>query len=280
MFRSLHRKLVLILVLLIVSVMAVVGTFLINSINTFYLNSFYEQMQAVFTTDTIRSMQEAAAEPGTDGLKTIIDAHKSRLGIDDYRNYAILDSEGGFLDGSNPNVSVTRTSNVIAAMAGETGTRSAVSDSIMDIAVPLDKNGDGAVDYIVYIADNKREISDLSWRFFQIVMQAMMFGLLAAILLSFLLSKTITTPIERITEGARSIAEGNFDQRADPFVQLHGAPFEKHGRRGAGRARQAEHAVPAHDRRRSRLYDRRHAHPHESGNRKSAGRACGAEAEL
>ena len=40
MFRSLHRKLVLILVLLIVSVMAVVGTFLINSINTFYLNSF------------------------------------------------------------------------------------------------------------------------------------------------------------------------------------------------------------------------------------------------
>ena len=155
MFRSLHRKLVLILVLLIVSVMAVVGTFLINSINTFYLNSFYEQMQAVFTTDTIRSMQEAAAEPGTDGLKTIIDAHKSRLGIDDYRNYAILDSEGGFLDGSNPNVSVTRTSNVIAAMAGETGTRSAVSDSIMDIAVPLDKNGDGAVDYIVYIADNK-----------------------------------------------------------------------------------------------------------------------------
>ena len=138
----------------------------------------------MFTTDTIRSMQEAAAEPGTDGLKTIIDAHKSRLGIDDYRNYAILDSEGGFLDGSNPNVSVTRTSNVIAAMAGETGTRSAVSDSIMDIAVPARQNGDGAVDCIVYIADNKREISDLSWRFFQIVMQAMMFGLLAAILLS------------------------------------------------------------------------------------------------
>ena len=70
MFRSLHRKLVLILVLLIVSVMAVVGTFLINSINTFYLNSFYEQMQAVFTTDTIRSMQEAAAEPGRMVLKT------------------------------------------------------------------------------------------------------------------------------------------------------------------------------------------------------------------
>ena len=212
MFRSLHMKLVLILVLMIVSVMAVVGTFLINSVNTFYLDNFYEQMQSVFTGDTILSLEEAAAESGADGLITIIDAHRSRLGIDDYRNYYILDNQGRFLDGSNPNISVTRTSNIIAAMAGDAGTRSSVSDSMMDIAVPIDMDEDDGTDYIVYIADDKQEISDLSWRFFQIVMQAMMFGLLAAILLSFLLSKTITTPIERITEGAKSIEEGNFDQ--------------------------------------------------------------------
>ncbi len=212
MFRSLHMKLVLILVLMIISVMAVVGTFLINSVSTFYLDSFYEQMQSVFTTDTILSMEEAAAENGADGLITIVDAHRSRLGIDDYRNYYILDGQGRFLDGSNPNITLTRTSNIISAMAGEAGMRSSVSDSMMDVAVPVDMDGNDVVDYIVYIADDKQEISDLSWRFFQIVMQAMMFGLLAAILLSFLLSKTITTPIERITEGAKSIAEGNFDQ--------------------------------------------------------------------
>ena len=212
MFRSLHMKLVLILVLMIISVMAVVGTFLINSVSTFYLDNFYEQMQSVFTTDTILSMEEAAAENGADGLITIVDAHRSRLGIDDYRNYYILDGQGRFLDGSNPNITLTRTSNIISAMAGEAGMRSSVSDSMMDVAVPVDMDGNDVVDYIVYIADDKQEISDLSWRFFQIVMQAMMFGLLAAILLSFLLSKTITTPIERITEGAKSIAEGNFDQ--------------------------------------------------------------------
>ena len=212
MFRSLHMKLVLILVLMIISVMAVVGTFLINSVSTFYLDSFYEQMQSVFTTDTILSMEEAAAENGADGLLTIIDAHRSRLGIDDYRNYYILDGQGRFLDGSNPNITLTRTSNIVSAMAGEAGMRSSVSDSMMDVAVPVDMDGNDVVDYIVYIADDKQEISDLSWRFFQIVMQAMMFELLAAILLSFLLSKTITTPIERITEGAKSIAEGNFDQ--------------------------------------------------------------------
>lgn len=213
MFRSLHMKLVLILVLMIISVMAVVGTFLINSVNTFYLDSFYEQMQNVFNqSSTMDSLKDAAAEQGAPGLQTVIEARESALGIDDYRNYYILDAEGRYLEGSNPNITLTRTSNIVAAMAGELGARSSVSDSMMDIAVPIDKDEDGGVDYIVYITDDKSEISDLSWRFFQIVMQAMMFGLLAAILLSFLLSKTITTPIERITEGARSIAEGNFDQ--------------------------------------------------------------------
>ncbi len=208
-------KLVLILVLLIVSVMAVVGTFLINSVSTFYLDIFYDEVQSVFTPDMIASMQQTAAESGENGIVTVLSAHKSGLGIDDFRNYYVLDKEGHFLAGSNENLAgaLTRTSNIISAMAGGTGERSAAADSIMDVAIPLDKDGNGEVDYIVYIADDKSEISDLTWRFFQIVMQAMMFGLLAAILLSFLLSKTITTPIERITEGARSIAEGNFDQK-------------------------------------------------------------------
>ncbi len=215
MFRSLHMKLVLILVLLIVSVMAVVGTFLINSVGTFYLDSFYEQVQGVFDPAMISALQDTASESGAAGVKTVVSSYESALGIDDYRNYYILDGEGRFQQGSNETLagSLTRTDNIVAAMAGSTGTRSSVSDSIMDVAIPLDKDGDGKVDFIVYIADDKREISDLSWRFFQIVMQAMMFGLLAAILLSFLLSKTITTPIEHITEGARSIAAGNYDQQ-------------------------------------------------------------------
>ena len=214
MFRSLHMKLVLILVLMIVSVMAVVGTFLINSVSTFYIDSFYEDMQNVFNQTDVMQSLENAAQAGTTDIQTVVDSYEGQLGIDNYRTYYILDSQGRVLASSNAlrEASFTRTSNVIAAMAGETGTRSSVADSVMDVAVPI-RAGDGdQVDYIVYIADDKREVSDMSWRFFQIVMQAMMFGLLAAILLSFLLSKTITTPIERITEGARSIAEGNFDQ--------------------------------------------------------------------
>ena len=48
MFRSLHMKLVLIMVLLILSLMTVVGAFLMNSVVRFYLDDFYVQMQDVF----------------------------------------------------------------------------------------------------------------------------------------------------------------------------------------------------------------------------------------
>lgn len=214
MFRSLHMKLVLILVLMIVSVMAVVGTFLINSVSTFYIDRFYEDMQSVFNQADVMQSLKNAAQHGTDDIQRVIGSYEGQLGIDNYRTYYILDSNGRVLTSSNAirELSLTRTSNIIAAMAGETGTRSSVADSTMDVAVPIMAGGDNTVDYIIYIADDKREVSDMSWRFFQIVMQAMMFGLLASILLSFLLSKTITTPIEHITEGARLIAEGNFDQ--------------------------------------------------------------------
>ena len=118
-----------------------------------------------------------------------------------------------------------------------------------------------------------------------------MFGLLAAILLSFLLSKTITTPIERITEGARSIAKGNFDQElgvqsSDEIGELTrsfnymAGQLKEHGRRGAGRTRQAEHLVPAYDGRRSSVHDRGPAHPYESGDRKPAGRAGGGRPDI
>ena len=61
MFRSLHRKLVLVLVLLIVSVMAVVGTFLINSVTSYHIQEFRSQMYSVFTGEFILTLEQNAA---------------------------------------------------------------------------------------------------------------------------------------------------------------------------------------------------------------------------
>ena len=122
MFRSLHMKLVLILVLLIVSVMAVVGIFLINSVGSFYLEDFRSQVQdTLWTGDVMAAMENAAAAPaGAEALKNVVAAYDTQLGLDQYRSFSILDAEGKFLTGSAANAASAeqfyRRPNIIAAM--------------------------------------------------------------------------------------------------------------------------------------------------------------------
>ena len=63
MFRSLHMKLMLIMILLIISLMTVVGAFLVNSVSGFYQEQFYSQMQGVFQdSDFFQAL--CSADPG------------------------------------------------------------------------------------------------------------------------------------------------------------------------------------------------------------------------
>ena len=221
MFRSLHMKLVIILILLIVSVMAIMGTFLVNSVGSYYLNDFETQIENVMTEnnyETYRSLEQAAQESDApERIMEILSAFVGRLGIDSYRTYAVLDGNGTFLTGDNGALAseLTRTPNVLTAIGGEVGAANTTIDSYMDYAIPLGKDDDGEPKYIVYFFDDKRETRDLSWNFFGIVVKAMTFGLLVAVLLSFLLSKTITTPIENIRTRAQMVAAGDFSHRLD-----------------------------------------------------------------
>ena len=58
--RSLRMKLIMIMVLLILALMTVVGSFLINGVGNFYINEFYVQMGQTFSQDFIRA---ASADP-------------------------------------------------------------------------------------------------------------------------------------------------------------------------------------------------------------------------
>ena len=67
-------KLVIILVLLIMSVMVVVGTFLISSVTSYHIDDYKQQMAAVFTTDFIQALNDKASLPdGASQMKDMID---------------------------------------------------------------------------------------------------------------------------------------------------------------------------------------------------------------
>ncbi len=221
MFRSLHMKLVLIMVLLIMSLMTVVGAFLINSVVGFYLDDFHTQMVDVFGNDTqfVRDLREATEGEanGVVALQNVLNSNLGSLGVNGRnRNYAILDGNtGAYLAGSNDEMadSLEMTPNLLAALSQrEVGSESDVTADYMDVAIPITR---GSTPYIIYIRDNRQTVQDLNNELFMLIIEALIFGLVISVLLSFLLSKTMITPIERLTDGAKRVAEGDFSRKIE-----------------------------------------------------------------
>ena len=98
MLRSLHSKLVMIMVLLILSLMMVVGAFLINSVTAFYLEDFYTQMSEVFQSPSLYADLTDATEGEENSAEMVADvlgAYAGELGVDGRnRKLYILDQDG------------------------------------------------------------------------------------------------------------------------------------------------------------------------------------------
>ncbi len=203
-------KLVFVLVLLIVSVMAIVGTFMSNRVSVYYFDDFTEQMNSVFNSELFYMLKnEAKADDGAARLKQAMEAYSSALRISSYRNFYILDGETGkTLAGSNDD-EVVRTPAIISALSGRIGQEKRISSGYIDRAAPIEV--DGKVKYIVYIKDVKQDLQELTASMFTIILRSILFALLIAVLLSFLLAKTITNPIENITKSAKLMSLGEFD---------------------------------------------------------------------
>lgn len=216
MFRSLHIKLVMILLLLVTSLMAVVGAFLMTSVTSFYIDDFYAQMSETFGesnaafVQTLRS--EAAQEDGMQRIQAMIETYSGTLGIDGRnRNYYILDARtGAFLAGSDEGgETLEQTENILTARNGSVGDKSDIAANYMDVAIPI-SGGDNS--FIIYIRDNRSTVSSLNSELLLIILQALLVGLLVSVMLSFLLAKTIIDPIEKLTEGTERIAKGDFNE--------------------------------------------------------------------
>lgn len=220
MFRSLHMKLTMILLLLITSLMAVVGAFLTTSVSSFYIDTFYQQMDDVFGEGNAgfyaTLCSEGAQSNGAELIQKMLEANTGLLGIDyRTRNYYVLDKRGNFINGSatpeNGVLPQGATANLLAAENGRVGDQSNITADYMDVAIPVMAPSGDELLYIIYILDSRDTVSELNNQLFLIIMQALIVGLLISLLLSFLLSKAMVGPIEKLTAGAEKVAAGDFD---------------------------------------------------------------------
>ena len=219
MLRSLHMKLVMIMVLLILSLMTVVGAFLINSVMAFYLEDFYTQMSNVFARESLTRDLTTATQGEEDGAQAILDileTYSGELGLNGYsRTLFILDGETGeYLAGNNDDAGKKLSydsANLTHALAtGEDSSSPDMAADYMDVAITLDRGGSS---YVIYILDNKTTVNSLISQMFVLILESLVFGLVISILLSFLLSKTMIIPIQRLTEGAMRVAHGDFSRK-------------------------------------------------------------------
>ncbi|MBQ9973598.1 MAG: HAMP domain-containing protein [Oscillospiraceae bacterium] len=224
MLRSLHMKLVMIMVLIILSLMTVVGAFLTNSVVAFYLNDFYSQInevindQDVFYDLTTQTPAELSGEvTGVEMMDQVLGAYAGALGVNgSSRNYYILDANGVYLTGTNDQAGeeLEYTENMLAVIRDRTrvGDESNVAADYMDVAIPVDR---GERSYIIYFRDDRSTVDELNSQLFVLILEAMVVGLVISVLLSFLLSKTMVTPIQRLTDGAERVAGGDFSDKLE-----------------------------------------------------------------
>ncbi len=210
MFKSIQWKLVTMFVILVLAIMIAFGTFLQERITVFYHETFMSEMNVVFLPELTDQLFKAEkAENSAEALKNVLDVYSGRLGLNSNRNYFILDkTDGHFISGSQSYSDPEITANIIAAMAGKTGSATNVNLPYIDYAYPLNR-------HIIYVKDNKQELLALNNNVIVIIAQALLIGILLSLVLGFFMSRTLTRPIANLTKKAQSISEGNYAQRID-----------------------------------------------------------------
>ncbi len=200
-----------------ITVMCVIGTVLINNVNSFYMGEFTDQMEQNLSEDSTLTQeleQALSAENFAAEQLKILGTYRGILGIDDYRNFYILDADGNYLGGSDSRLgdALQKTPNLLAAMRGTPDNTQPLGADYADYAIKLEN---GEAECIIYVRDSMDEMQRFTWVLVSIILQALMLGLIFAIILAFFLSKAITAPIQSLTRGAKLIAAGEFSHEID-----------------------------------------------------------------
>ncbi len=186
-----------------------------NGVTSFYVDDFTEQMTECFDSGGLLMMdlrQAAHNDSPASEMKNVLASYSSILGIDGYRNYYVLNTDGEMLAGSDVvlGADLIVTPNILSAIAGAGENISSGGMEYSDWAVRIPVTQLPEEDCIVYIKDSLEEMRQLNTVLFSIILQAMVIGILIAVLLSFFLAKSISSPLQSLTYGTQLVASGEF----------------------------------------------------------------------
>lgn len=206
-----------ILFLLVICLMIMVGTFLISTIDSTYSNSFISDMQK-FEQD-LESSQIIADDivlDDTEYASELFKAFKTYFQIDDTTKKGYLLSPLGevILPANRNSNDLEITDNIVIAMSGNVGNNVNEEDDYFDYAKPVIMQGE--VKYVCYLKQGKDTINEIIDALKRSIVYVVLVALVISILISYIISRTITIPVHKLTKSAEKMANGDFTQIKEP----------------------------------------------------------------
>ena len=206
--------------LFIICLMIMVGTILISNIEDTYSNSFVADMKQFdeeLTNSDIIS-DDIVIESDAEYANQLFRVFKTYFQIDDTTKKGYLLSPLGEIilpeNKSLLSEQVKVTENIILAMGGQIGNNSTVDEDYFDYAKPVITNGE--VKYICYLIQGKDTINQIIESLKTSIVYVVLVALAVSIFVSFILSKAITIPVDKLTRSAEKMANGDFSKIKEP----------------------------------------------------------------
>lgn len=215
MFKSISLKIGAMFVLLTISVIILIGTFLTDTTDRYYHDEFKKINSMVFNDEYVASLSSNIGKDGdTQKIYSSLTAFSGQLGIDSFRNIFLLDGKTGktvnnYASNTELSLNLEISPNIIDAMSGQVGDNVLSDNDYMDYAVPLFHKNE--VKYIVYVKDSMEESNSVLRNIFTIIIQALLLGIGISLVFSILLSMSIISPIKSLTNKSKKIASGDFE---------------------------------------------------------------------
>jgi two-component system sensor histidine kinase VicK len=213
MFKSIQWKLVVIYIMLILLAMEVVGVFLVQSLEKYHIDTLSNTLdgKAQLISDYIE--RHLSPIPRPQDINDVIRGFGHEIGI------AILDESASIITSTDDTrfqkdiklLTPEITQATFGTPAKDTRIDSKSKIPYMYYAYPV-KSGDTVIG-IIYLISSMKSIYDTIANTKTILFMATLLGLIVTGILGFVLSKTITGPIQEVTKRAASLARGDFDQQ-------------------------------------------------------------------
>lgn len=219
MFKSIQMKLVTIYILLILLAMEVVGVYLLQSLERYHIKNFstYLNGQAQIISNLLS--RYLVEEKKVDEIQVIVEGYIKQISPT-VECMLVLDDKSTVLASTNeeiyPRGKKILQPELIKASFGQVGEEMRLDSSkgrYDYLAYPIKENN--RVVGIVYLISPMESIYETLSEIKTILFTATLIALLITGVLGYSLSKTITGPIQEVTNKAALLAEGNFDQKIE-----------------------------------------------------------------